>query len=472
MTLNQNNSIKATPRPTLFPNLKTGMIRSRLKSLPYFLSLTLLLVSCQSASETEVPSSASESSVSESSVSDPSFYYDTDFTRAEAYLEEYFELTFSSALVSCQEFLSALEVIGVEKLESITTPFTYADATKLAVQGANLEALALTYSRNQSEKAIARLNFYGVDGIEENLAAYVACALDGNLVPATADFSAKLSKTQAEQLLYQVAELRGMARNYLGQINDPDILGKVLQFYHSFADIDRFSGEELKEMGNNLVSHGISTGYGLKYKQYDGNFLTDYLISYSHSDITHVLQILTLLDSEGINGYVQLEPKISSFEYLPEWGEPTEILPTPLYQVLAIEDKWFTFAMEFDLLLEFSTKEDKVIFDQLIEEYAKKWSENQEEDGSFSPSLLEGAWWQPLYLSTTPMENSMTFFPMIEHTISSSDGYSLQIFALEDETLSYFTHLSNNFPLEQYKIIAEEREVNAAFYRYLQGEFE
>lgn len=438
------------------------------KVTPWLLIFSLLLVACQSPEAVAPEPPSSDNNIISQSPRNQA----QTLTRPEDYLEEYFALTFPSDLLSAQEFTNGLLALGVEEFPEPSSPFTLGEATKLAVLGANLEALALTYSRNQSEKAIERLAFYEVEGINQTDAPWIACALDANLVSATVDFSAELEKTEAVELLYRVAESRGLGRNYLGQIQDPDILSKVIQFYDSFADIDRFSGDELIKMGNSLVLEGLCTGYGLKNTAYSGNFLSDYRIQYSHSDITHVLQVLTLLHSEEMQGYVQLEPKISSFEYLPEWGDPEEITPTPLYQVVEEDGKYFAFALEFDLLLEFTQEEDKAKFNLLIEEYAKKWSENQEEDGSFTPSLLESSWWQPLYLSATPMEDPDSFFPMIEHSIQSGDGYSLQIFALEDETSSFLKQLEENFILEEYAITGELREVNAAFYRYLQGEFE
>lgn len=446
----------------------------RRKVVLCFLSSMLLFVSCQSNSEKEIATTTNDSVVQTSEMQN------VDFSRCAVYLKEHFGISFSTPVISRADFVTALENLGVPEsgIDSANdTKFTLAEAVELAVQAANLEALSLTYARNDSEKALERLAYYNVDLIENANANDIACALDAKLLPSFVDFdfSVEVEKVLAEQLLYEIAMARGEGRNVLGEIADHDILKRVLHFYNSFADIDQFSGEALevlKAMGNDLVTHGISTGYNLKYELYDSCFLSEFTLQYGHSDITHILQLLTLLHSEGINGYVGLEPKISSFEYLTEWSNPAEIVPTPLYQVVPVDDKWFALALEFDLLIEFFDENDKAKFDMLVNEYAKKWSENQEDDGTFVPSLLDGAWWQPLYLSSVSMENTDTFLPIVEHTISASDGYSLHIFAMEDQSLTFYEHLKNEFLVEQYPISAKAREVNVAFYRYLQGGFE
>ena len=65
-------------------------------------------------------------------------------------------------------------------------------------------------------------------------------------------------------------------------------------------------------------------------------FLADYTLRYSHSDYVHAVQLVGLLMSEGYDGYLQIEPKVSAYEYMAEWGDPGA--PTPTYKVEQVED--------------------------------------------------------------------------------------------------------------------------------------
>ena len=59
------------------------------------------------------------------------------------------------------------------------------------------------------------------------------------------------------------------------------------------------------------------------------------------------------------------------------------------------DDLYLTYAIEYDMKLEFDNKEDMIRFDDVINQDAKKNEGNEEAVG-----LIEGAWWQPLYSTT------------------------------------------------------------------------
>ena len=74
---------------------------------------------------------------------------------------------------------------------------------------------------------------------------------------------------------------------------------------------------------------------------------------------------------------MQLEPKVSIYEYLLEWG-PVPKEATPTYAVKQVKDDlYLTYAIEYDLKLEFDNKEDMIRFDDVINQYAKKNEGNE-----------------------------------------------------------------------------------------------
>ena len=81
---------------------------------------------------------------------------------------------------------------------------------------------------------------------------------------------------------------------------DPELITIKGQRLIEEADVIIFDDEQLTELGTEIVLRGATTGYNLKYAGYDARFLEEYTLKYGHSDYTHALQLVALLDSEGI----------------------------------------------------------------------------------------------------------------------------------------------------------------------------
>ena len=233
---------------------------------------------------------------------------------------------------------------------------TWFSAVKAAVAAADYEELALSYPE---DKIKDRLEQYGVKMDETNeYARYVAAALDTSLI--TSETAKKVVAEDAFtaedeiSLLMAIANANGDARNYLGMSNDPDIYAKLDQAWNSFI---LFDDSKLAEIGKEAVQNKVTTGYGLKSAAYSARFLPELTLQYGHSDIKHVHQLMGLLNSENITAKVQLEPKISIYQYLPEWGPIPEATPT--YEVKEYEDLALVYAVEYDLELEFDNLEDQ-----------------------------------------------------------------------------------------------------------------
>lgn len=373
-----------------------------------------------------------------------------------AYLKHYFDIVLpehpdTAAFSEALKKISGKDVIAEGELN-------WDSAVSMAVSAAGYEELALTYD---DEKAEERLRQYGVEA-EGNVLSRIACAADVDLItPEQAVLAVQRSSMDAPSaggLLMRVADALGAGRNYLGLASDPDIFGKLEKSWNSFQ---LFEDPVLSEIGRKAVEQKITTGYGLKCASYDAKFLPELTLQYGHSDILHAHQLIGLLDSENINARIQLEPKVSIYQYLPEWGPAPEATPT--YEVKKFSDAlYLVYAVEYDLKLEFAEKEEMLAFDRVIKEFAKKNSDNADMKG-----LIYGSWWQPLY-STTREDMPAEDYHLIYDCVMKNGQYSIHPFTTEekkDAVLRQLSALSDGISAE-----AEKRYVNTAFYNYLSGQ--
>ena len=322
---------------------------------------------------------------------------------------------------------------------------------------AGLDELALTYINDEApDKAAQVLEKAGIK-TEDEYAPYVACAVDLNLY-------SKDRGLDVEEFLYQCVEISGRGRRYLGRVSDDELMERMTAVMNSMVIFDN---EELSDLGTQLVMDGTVTGYGLKYAGYDAKFLDPYTLKYSHSDSRHAVQLVGLLRSEGMDGYVQIEPKVSVYEYLIEWGTPAP--PSPTYAVEKQENgRYLCSSVEYDLMIEFDTVEEKENFHRVIERYAKKYDDRVDSDENTTAKLLAESFWQPLYSSGTPMENS-EFVEMIDNVVyDRTYKYSIHSFSLPETASDVAEKVAEIAPdrdINPYKVY-----VNPAFKRYMTGE--
>ena len=383
----------------------------------------------------------------------------------EEYLKTYFDIDCSKEF-TVDTFKEAMEKVStVEPIQDLNG----LSVIRYGVEAANYKELAMTYKDSKVEE---RLYFEGLDEPEEN-GAYIATALDAGLI-SNAEArqyieNKPVTKEMAVSLLMQVADANGLGQNYLGYSDDENIDAKLENAWNSFSIYD---DEVLSSIGKKMVESKITTGYNLKNEAYNANFLPELTLQYGHSDIKHAHQLVALLNSENIYAKVQLEPKVSIYEYLLDWGEIPE--STKTYQVKKFsDDLYLVYALEYDLQLEFETKEDRNAFHSVIETYAKKYDENKND----MAGLIYGAWWQPLY-STTASTMNKEEYKEIKDYIITYDNYSIHTFCLlEDETKvekNLKQALKEEIKKEENELQLESktRYVNNAFYRYLQGDYQ
>ncbi len=321
------------------------------------------------------------------------------------------------------------------------------------LQASGMEELALTFPEEKYSKILSQYNVKL--SLDDTTAKYAACALSTGIIQANDLTSTSISRAQALRVLSAVADATGQGRNFLGYSNDADIYGKLNNMWNSF---EIFSDEVLDKIGSQAVQNKITTGYNLKKESYDARFIPELTLRYGHDDIKHANQIIGLLQSEGIVAKVQLEPKISIYEYLLDWGPVPE--PEPRYEVRQFsDDLYLVYAVEYDLALEFNSTADKSKFDALILKYAKKSGENADAEG-----LLYGSWWQPLYTSTTPMTGN--YRKIIDNVITNGE-YSIHPFCLDTDATTVkqqLNALNSSVSVTQKALWCDE-----PFYRYLSG---
>lgn len=403
------------------------------------------------------------------------------------YLQDNFQITLSDSLTK-GEFVNAMNTIlglqtKVDKNQladlSETSPYykaanvlfangiltestfngdqrlTQLNAAIIAVNASGFKELAFTYPENKVSSALNKVNVEA-EQLAPQAAQILAVAVDTGIIPASAYSSfnpgAPISSEAASALLGKVLELRGNYKHYLGNVQDADIYSKV---YESYRTQDNISANELRTIFDTALKQGLITGYNLKDNRYTPNFDSKLTLTYGHSDITHALQLIGLLRSEGMNAKVQLEPKTSAFVHMREWGEP---VTSDDYQVVQIENgNFIAYAKEYDISFEFETVKHKEDFDSIITKYAKKDADDEQ-------GLIASSWWQPLYYSNHELEN----YKVIANNKISKGNYYAQSFSLEEKSADVVKGLNKIDPtakVESYKFW-----VDGPFYNYLIGE--
>ena len=397
---------------------------------------------------------------------------DHEEEKAAEYLSEYYNIApFTSNEATPEMVNEALTALGGEAV--MDDDFNEEALVAEGIRIAGLEELALTYINDAApDKAVKRLVETGAyvsddesapeasdldDDETHEYAPYLACAIDLGFLPTD-------ETSEIEDFLYHCAEVGGKARHYIGRISDDDILTTLATTMNGFSI---FEEESLADLGKEIVLSGATTGYNLKYTNDDAHFLADYTLRYGHSDVRHAIQLVGLLKSEGFDGYVQVEPKVSVYEYMTEWGEPSD--PTPTYMVKQeTEDRYLCYALEYDLAIEFDTLEEKNDFHELIETYAKKYDDRVDADGNVTARLLAESFWQPLYFSLTEMEED-EYGELVDNVIYNADGnYALHSFSLPENCDAIEAKVKEAAP--DLEVSRQTIYTNPAFMRYITGE--
>jgi len=329
------------------------------------------------------------------------------------------------------------------------------NAAIIAVNASDFKELSFTYPE---AKVVAALSKLGLKAEYFSLPAAqtLAVAVDTGIIPASSYLSFKpgapISSDEATSLLIKVLDIHGNYKHYIGYVQDNNIYSKV---YDSYRTQDIIKADDLRNIFDTALKQDIITGYNLKDNRYNPNFDSKLTLAYGHSDITHALQLIGLLKSEGINAKVQLEPKTSAFIYLKEWGEPSI---SDDYQVVQIENgNFIAYSKEYDISFEFDTVKHKEAFDAIISKYAKKNDEDQS-------GLIKASWWQPLYSSINELPN----YKQITNNKISRGNYYAQSYTLTQDSAAVVAGLKKID--SKAEVTSYDFWVDLPFYSYLSGE--
>ncbi|MCC3371669.1 hypothetical protein [Cohnella sp. REN36] len=329
------------------------------------------------------------------------------------------------------------------------------NAVQIALKAADLKELAYTYPASKVKQALAKVKLnpatLGTQAAQE-----LAAAIDTGLLPPAyyADLkpNAAASRHLSAVLIGQTLAVKGLYKHYLGYASDSDIYAKLNDAYQQ-SDI--IQAPELRKIVDAALEESLVTGYNLKDARYDANFVDSLSLVYGHSDLTHALQLIGLLRSEGIDAKVQFEPKTSAFVYLKEWGEPGV---SDQYEVRQIANgNYIEYAKEYDIAFEFDNLTDKKRFDDVVHAYAKKNKEDQ-------TGLIAGSWWQPLYYSFTELPS----YRLITNNKIDGGRYYAQSFSLKEKSAEVVEGFRRLDPAAV--ITHKDFWVDVPFFNYLNGE--
>ena len=316
----------------------------------------------------------------------------------------------------------------------------FATEPSSAIEKLKLQELAKTYPKEKIEKSLK--GYKNIKTESSEALSHKAVLVDLNITSVE-----MLNKKNYSTITEYVSDFLDNNENSLGNISDKNIFEKVLVKWN---DTVPAKDNLLLEKLNVALANGLMTGYNLKNINSYANFDKTLSVSYGHNDITHAIQLIALLKSEGVDAKVQLEPKTSAFLHNPNWG-------TPNYDHIILEDgKIVVTPTEYDLKFQFANNNDKIKFTKLVNLYAKKDSKDQE-------GLIYKSWWQP-FIQTDKIEG---YQMLISHLVKNGD-FEANVLTLPKNSKAFVDFMKKGSDL---KVTTQEVWVNPAFYRFMEGDY-
>jgi hypothetical protein len=208
--------------------------------------------------------------------------------------------------------------------------------------------------------------------------------------------------------------------------------------------------EELLRSLDDAVRAEVLTGYGLRRRGVSEDTDAGRTVIYSHSSWVHVKQLVGLVASEGFSGRVMIAPKVAAFVFREGWGEPPPwVRELDPYLRVAQGPEWLVH-------FEFDAVHERQRFDELVERYAKR--DTEEESG-----LLRRAWWQPFYYCETPARG----YQRIARLTLTGDEVEVSLLMLPERTDLVARHFADS----PWSTTADSIWVSTAFHRFLLGDY-
>lgn len=314
----------------------------------------------------------------------------------------------------------------------------FAGDYRSAIDELNFVKLADTFS---DEKVLVILGGYGANlPVPEKVAAAVLITLGALNAEDLADEKFATSKVKS-----YVAVVSKNHPSLVGRIGDVSLYQHIAgAFDHSISLNDNVFQEMLGE----ALVEGVLTGYDLRRRGVYDNFPAARTFIYSHSSLLHVRQLVALLDSEGIEGWVHVTPKASAFLYRDGWGTASGAVVTLPGGVRVVQGQ------EVAVLFQFDSGDDRARFHEVVTSFAKK-------DKKGESGLIEDSWWQPFYYTDQMFEG----FEPISLVVISSDNHEATLTVLEHKTAKVVESLTD----DRWDLRVDRVWVNPPFFRFLNG---
>lgn len=249
----------------------------------------------------------------------------------------------------------------------------------------------------------------------------------------------------SRQLASYIGVMTSQHPALVGRIGDAALLSRMIS-PPDYSDL--LAANDFLDVLGEELSNGVITGYDLRMKGvYDG-FSKARTFIYSHSSLLHARQLVALLNSEDINGWVYITPKVSAFLYREDWGSPSPAVVSLPSGVRVVQGR------EIALMFHFDTAEDRNRFHEVVTRYAKKDTENE-------PGLIENSWWQPFYYTDSELQG----FESISLVVATSDRHEATLTVLDEKTQDVVDALAD----KPWSVRVDKVWVNPPFFRFLGG---
>ncbi|MBT5901024.1 MAG: hypothetical protein HOH58_02825 [Opitutaceae bacterium] len=295
-----------------------------------------------------------------------------------------------------------------------------------------------------TDQKIDRLLPPSADWLEHNDRAAVAVMLAVGLIEKS---SVQNATSLAQSLDRAVSEVGGTKDEFRVPLDDVSPLMRLAQFGGQGT---LRQATELTESLDQAIAKGVLTGYGLRRPHVSAVTDPQRTVIYSHSSLPHVKQLVGLVASEGLKGRVYIAPKIAAFVFREGWGERPEWINELSPELYVAQGP------EMLVHFEFERASDRIRFDELVTQYAKK--DTEAETGN-----LMRAWWQPFYYGETPVQG----YHEIHRVTLFAEQAEASLLMLPERT----EIVRHHFEDMTWKMQADSIWVSAPFYRFLQGDY-
>ena len=233
----------------------------------------------------------------------------------------------------------------------------------------------------------------------------------------------------------------------LGQIGEAELITRLTQA-PDYTEL--LAASDVLEVLGKALADGVITGYDLRAVGVYDNFPAGETFIYSHSSLQHLRELVALLQREEIDANVYLTPKVSAFLYREDWGN------TGPHVVSLADGTRVVQGQEVAVLFHFTSAADRVRFQAVINQYAKR--DSKEETG-----LITDSWWQPFYYTNQTMPG----FEPISLVVLTTPEHEATLTVVDDKAQSVMDALQDApWPVRRDRVW-----VNPAFFRFLHGDY-